>query len=55
MDAFNVGNAEEIDEPYHEDAVNHQITQDPVEGREKIRQLRYSKGNLLRLKWSVFQ
>ena len=35
--AFNRGSAEEIAAFYHEDAVNHQVTQDPVEGCEAIR------------------
>ena len=39
LDAFNVGNADELVEFYHENAVNHQTTQDPVEGREEIRQM----------------
>ena len=34
---FNKGNAEEIAELYHEDAVNHQVANDPVEGKINIR------------------
>ncbi len=30
------GDAEEVAAFYHEDAVNHQVTQDPVEGRAAI-------------------
>lgn len=37
VEAFNRGDAEEIAAFYHPDAVNHQVTQDPVEGREAIR------------------
>ena len=36
VEAFNRGNAEEVTAFYHEDAVNHQVTQDPVEGRAAI-------------------
>ena len=36
VDAFNRGNAEEVAAFYHEDAINHQVTQDPVEGRGAI-------------------
>jgi len=39
VDIFNSGNAEEISELYHEDAINHQVTNDPVEGREAIKQM----------------
>jgi limonene-1,2-epoxide hydrolase len=35
--AFNRGDAEQIAAFYHQDAINHQVTQDPVEGREAIR------------------
>ncbi len=34
--AFNAGDAERIGAFYTEDAVNHQVTQDPVNGREAI-------------------
>ena len=37
--AFNRGHANEMAEFYHEDAVNHQVTRDPVEGRDAIRQM----------------
>jgi ketosteroid isomerase-like protein len=33
---FNRGDATAIPELYHEDAVNHQVTQEPVEGRAAI-------------------
>jgi ketosteroid isomerase-like protein len=33
---FNKGDATAIAELYHEDAVNHQVTQEPVEGRAAI-------------------
>ena len=34
---FNAADADGISELYHEDAVNHQVTQDPVEGRGAIK------------------
>ena len=37
VEAFNAGDVERIAALYHEDAVNHQVVQDPVEGREAIR------------------
>lgn len=37
VEAFNRHDAEEIAALYHDDAINHQITRHPVEGREAIR------------------
>ena len=37
VEAFNRRDPEEIAALYHDDAINHQITQDPVEGRAAIR------------------
>jgi ketosteroid isomerase-like protein len=34
---FNAGDADRLAELYHDDAVNHQVTQQPVEGRPAIR------------------
>ncbi len=34
---FNAGDADGLAELYHDDAVNHQVTQQPVEGRSAIR------------------
>ena len=36
---FNQGNAEALAELYHTDAVNHQVMNDPIEGRNAIRQM----------------
>ncbi|WP_119462938.1 nuclear transport factor 2 family protein [Rhodospirillaceae bacterium SYSU D60014] len=36
VEAFNRGDAEAIAAFYHEDAVNHQVTQEPVQGRAAI-------------------
>ena len=34
---FNAGDAAAIADLYHADAVNHQVTQEPIEGRDAIR------------------
>lgn len=39
VEAFNRGNADELALFYHDDAVNHQVTQEPVEGRAAIREM----------------
>ena len=36
VERFNAGDATGLAELYHEDAVNHQVTQEPVEGRAAI-------------------
>ncbi len=37
VEAFNAGDVEGLAALYHPDAVNHQVVQDPVEGRAAIR------------------
>jgi hypothetical protein len=37
VECFNAGDAEGLAGLYHEDAINHQVTQAPVDGREAIR------------------
>lgn len=37
VDAFNRGDSEELAALYWEEAINHQVVQDPVEGRDAIR------------------
>ena len=39
VDAFNSGDAEAVAGLYHEDAVNHQVANAPVEGVEAIRRM----------------
>lgn len=39
VEAFNEGNAEKISEFYLDDAINHQVTQDPVIGKRAIRKM----------------
>ncbi|MCB2075122.1 MAG: nuclear transport factor 2 family protein [Novosphingobium sp.] len=36
IERFNAGDAAGLGELYHDDAVNHQVTQNPVEGRAAI-------------------
>ena len=37
VERFNAGDAAGLSELYHDDAINHQVTQEPVRGREAIR------------------
>ena len=39
VEAFNAGDADEIASLYHDDAVNHQVTQEPIEGQSAIRKM----------------
>lgn len=39
VETFNKANAEEIAELYHGDAVNHQVANDPIEGKEAIKKM----------------
>ena len=39
VEAFNHGDADEMAGFYHDDAVNHQVTREPVEGRTAIREM----------------
>ena len=39
VDAFNSGDPDEVAGFYEDDAVNHQVTRDPVEGRKAIRDM----------------
>jgi len=37
VELFNEGDAEKLAALYHADAINHQVTQDPVQGRDNIK------------------
>lgn len=37
--SFNNGNAEKISEFYHDDAINHQVTNEPIVGKNAIREM----------------
>lgn len=39
VEEFNKGNADIISELYHDDATNHQVTNDPVVGKSAIREM----------------
>lgn len=39
IELFNEGNALEIAELYHEDAVNHQVANEPIEGKDAITEM----------------
>ncbi|MGI9265821.1 MAG: nuclear transport factor 2 family protein [Gammaproteobacteria bacterium] len=39
VSAFNRGDADEVAAFYAEDAINHQVVQEPMEGREAIREM----------------
>ena len=39
VETFNEGNAEKISEFYHDDAINHQVTNQPVVGKTAIREM----------------
>ncbi len=39
VDLFNQGNAQALSELYHEDAINHQVVTDPIEGRLAIKEM----------------
>ncbi len=39
VDIFNTGNADKIAELYHEDAINHQVANEPIIGRNSIKEM----------------
>lgn len=39
VDAFNEGNAEKISEFYHENAINHQVANEPIKGKAAIKKM----------------
>lgn len=39
VEIFNEGNADNLADLYHEDAINHQVANTPLEGREAIRKM----------------
>ncbi len=39
VDRFNQADAQGLAELYHDDAVNHQVANDPIEGKKDIRQM----------------
>ena len=58
VDAFNRGDADEIAAFYSMDAVNHQVVQDPVVGREAIREMfanEFARAEMVCLVENLFQ
>lgn len=39
IEVFNEGDAEQISEFYHPDAINHQVANDPIKGKKAIREM----------------
>lgn len=39
IEIFNEGNADKIAELYHPDAINHQVVDDPIKGKDAIREM----------------
>ena len=39
IEIFNEGNADKITELYHLDAINHQVANEPIEGKEQIKEM----------------
>lgn len=39
VELFNKANAEKISELYHDEAINHQVTNDPIVGKEAIKNM----------------
>ena len=58
VEAFNSGNADAIAEFYSEDAINHQVAELPVEGKEAIREMfsrEFSQTEMTCLVESIFE
>ena len=58
VEAFNQGDAEKISEFYHEDAVNHQVVQEPIVGKEAIRKMfdaEFAQAEMVCIVENIFQ
>jgi len=58
VEAFNSGNADAIAEFYSEDAINHQVAESPVEGKEAIREMftrEFSQAEMTCLVENIFE
>lgn len=51
VEVFNTGNTDEISELYHDDAINHQVANEPIIGRDSINVI--FRNDLHRQKWFV--
>jgi len=58
IDAFNAGDADGVADLYHPDAVNHQVANAPVVGREAIRQMfadEFARANMVCIVENLFE
>jgi len=58
VEAFNRGNASEVAAFYHDDATNHQVAQEPVVGRDAIRQMfadEFAKAEMVCIPENIFE
>jgi hypothetical protein len=58
VNLFNQGNANEIAELYHDNAVNHQVVNEPIEGKENIRKMfldDFSKFKMICIVENIFE
>jgi limonene-1,2-epoxide hydrolase len=58
VNLFNQGNANEIAELYHDNAVNHQVVNEPIEGKENIRKIfldDFSKFKMICIVENIFE
>lgn len=58
VDAFNKGDADLIADFYAEDAINHQVANEPVEGKEAIRQMfssEFSQAEMVCIVENIFE
>jgi len=55
---FNDGDVENIAELYHKDAVNHQVTFDPIKGKNAIKEMfasEFSKFSMICIPENIFE
>jgi len=58
IELFNEGNAKRIAELYHEDAINHQVANEPVVGKRAIEEMfnrEFSSANMTCIPENVFE
>jgi limonene-1,2-epoxide hydrolase len=58
IEAFNAGDAQKISELYAENAVNHQVANEPVEGKSSIREMfikEFSQANMTCIVENLFE
>lgn len=58
VETFNKGDAEEIAEFYHDDAINHQVANEPVVGKKSIKDMfekEFASANMVCLVENIFE